>query len=209
VYIYVYIRIRTRLVRQEQEQWMDLTYIRDDGGGEEPNWRRWESSLTIAQKRVLATWWCGDAYAKLLTEPYQHALAAAWTKGGCDAGAPGFDISHVGIQGLHRPFSAYDGDVEAAYTHIRRIYIYIYISYTCSCSWQKRALSMAPIQPQYCIQDHYINDFFTGSHSFRYSDQLPGGDDQLGHDSDMPTSSSEDNDSSASSDEDEPSSPEF
>ena len=108
---------------------MDLTYIRDDGAGEEPNWRRWESSLTIAQKRVLATWWCGDAYAKLLTEPYQHALAAAWTKGGCDAGAPGFDISHVGIQGLHRPFSAYDGDVEAAYTHIRRIYIYIYIIY--------------------------------------------------------------------------------
>ena len=81
--------------------------------------------------------------------------------------------SQVKIQGLHRPFIPYDGDIE----------------------------------------NGYANDCFTGSNEFKYADQAPGGDDQLGHDSDMSDieSSAQSQESSSSSDTDDdkdvPSSP--
>ncbi len=112
---------------------------------------------------------CGEACKKLLSKTYEHAMVSAWTRGGCATSSPGCDNSGVKIQGLHRPFNSYDGDIEQA----------------------------------------YIDDCFTGSSAFNYSDQLPGGDDQLGHDSDMETSSASEESSSDSDDKDEPSSPVF
>ena len=40
---------------------------------------------------------CGEAYKKLLEKTYEHARAAAWTKGGCATSSPGCDNSQVKI----------------------------------------------------------------------------------------------------------------
>jgi hypothetical protein len=135
------------LFRVEQELWMDLTFTTEDGLHVLPNWRRWESSLTARDKRVLTSWWAGQAYEKFIGEKYDHARENSFQRGGCTAGTEGFDSNVVQVQGLHRPFGR-----------------------------------TAPDQP---FDDQvYLNDSYSGSIAINYSDQLPGGDDVMGYDSD-------------------------
>jgi hypothetical protein len=73
-----------------------------------PNWRRWESSLTAAEKRILTSWWAGQAYEKFVSSTYDHARESSFFRGGCTAGAPDHDKTKVQVQGLHRPFEFTD-----------------------------------------------------------------------------------------------------
>jgi hypothetical protein len=100
------------LFRMEQEHWMDLTYKDEKTNETLPNWRRWESSLTASHKRILTSWWAGQAYEKFVSQPYDHARESSFFRGGCTAGAPDHDKARVQVQGLHRPFEFTDATAE-------------------------------------------------------------------------------------------------
>ena len=81
------VQLINNIFRMEQEYWMDLTHTRDDGA-EEPNWKRWDRGLSASERRVLVTWWLGEAYEKVCGPKYKPAVHRAWAMGGCLAALP-------------------------------------------------------------------------------------------------------------------------
>ena len=78
----------------EQEKWLS----------DPANFAKWsENAISLSEKRVLATWWFGEAWEAFCSPKYRFIREAAFEESGCSIDLGGLGQRHLSIVGLKRP----------------------------------------------------------------------------------------------------------